>query len=180
MESWGKRRVERGRRRVEMDLLYQGLSGILAHFVDFFAASPGAHCTSVAIVVFLFLEFDIGAVARYYYGAARFSAAETGSWLQRGVGLGAVVLVDVDGRSRRGGRHVVGIRDVVNSGGVGSGCDLWLLRHEGRQEKESSCKVEGRIAGKRRPLNQVDGRQERTVGAGWVVSTMLSCPQPVR
>lgn len=50
--------------------LYECLPCILTHLLNLLATPPWAHSPSVAIIVLLLLELDIGAVARYYDGAA--------------------------------------------------------------------------------------------------------------
>jgi hypothetical protein len=98
--------------------LYQGLAGLLAHLLNLLATPPRAHGARVVVVVLLLLELDVGAVARYYDGAARLSAAEA-----RALQLGRVLVADRG--ARRGGAHVVRIRgaavDVVNRRGKGLG-----------------------------------------------------------
>jgi hypothetical protein len=103
--------------------LYQCLSRVLAHLLNLLAASARAHGPGVAIVVLLLLELDVGAVARYYDGAARLAAAQARPRLQGRVGLGLVLLAHRG--TRRGGRHVVGVGQAagVVLGGRRVGCE---------------------------------------------------------
>ena len=90
-----------------LHLLYEGLAGILAHLLDLLAAPSRAHGAGIAVVVLLLLELDVGAVARYYDGAAGLPASQARA--QRGVAsLGAVLVADRAGAA--GGAHVVWVR----------------------------------------------------------------------
>lgn len=97
--------------RNSVDSLYQGLAGLLTHLLNLLAAPPGAHGPGVAVVVLLLLELDVGAVARYYDGAAALPAAEARARQLRGVlvHMAGLVLL-ADRRARRGGAHVVWVR----------------------------------------------------------------------
>lgn len=88
------------------NLLYQGLTCVLAHLLNLFAASSRTHGPGVAVVILFLLELDVGAVARYYDGTAGLSAPQARA--QRGVAsLGLVLVADRAGAG--GGAHVVWI-----------------------------------------------------------------------
>lgn len=57
------------------NLLYQSLSGVLAHLLNLLTASSWAHSAGVAVVILLLFELNMGAVARYYDGAAGLPAS---------------------------------------------------------------------------------------------------------
>jgi hypothetical protein len=91
--------VQRGGRHCAVALqegghsLDQCLARILTHLLNLLAAPSRAHGPGVAVIVLLLLELDVGAVARYYDGAARLAAAQTRA-LQCRIRLGLVLLAD--------------------------------------------------------------------------------------
>jgi hypothetical protein len=115
--------------QVEKYSLDESLTCILTHLLNLFTAPPRAHGPRVAVVILLLFDLDVGAVAVYYDGAARLSAAQARPWVQCGV----LHLRIADARGRRGGRHVVRIRCstvvVLGSSRVGGDGDLRMLRH---------------------------------------------------
>lgn len=125
---------------MEREIVYsldQCLASLLAHLLDLFAAPSWAHGPGVAVVVLLFLELDVWAVARYYDGAARFPAAETRARQLGGIFVDVAGLVLLTDRgARRGRAHVVCVGNVaaVVDGERREGCS-GSVRH-GRWERQ--------------------------------------------
>jgi hypothetical protein len=109
--------------------LYQRLACVLSHLLDFFTATPRTHGPRVTVVILFLFDLNVGAVAVYYDGAARFSAAQARPRMQSRI----FYFLVTDARVRRSGRHVVRIRCsaavVVSSSRIGRDGDLGMLRH---------------------------------------------------